>query len=194
MRAIGIMRERLKQETDAVHRRLDDAFSLLDLSNPEDYRVFLAANADAYRAVLDALPPENALAETIGGLHALLLGDIAALTGEAHRRQLHKTPDTPHSLGVQYVLAGSHFGKRVLTKRWSKSQDARVLAAGAFLANDVLPAMWPTTLKMLDDIDPKNDEANVIVYSAHGTFSIFHDSLNQHSTQRVDPLSGPRTA
>ncbi len=174
------LRDRLKKDTDDVHRRLDDAVSELDLSQPEQYRLFLATNADAYGAVLSALPRKSALATQIAGLRSLMLTDLHALTGE-HHRSAHKSPaQTAHPLGVQYVLAGSHFGKRVLTKRWSKSADPRVLAAGSFLHNDVLGALWPLTLSALEKINPQDDEANVIVRSAASTFDIFYAGLRDY--------------
>jgi hypothetical protein len=55
-----------------------------------------------------------------------------------------------------------------------------VLAAGSFLHNDVLGALWPVTLSALEKISPQDDEANVIVRSAASTFDIFYASLRDY--------------
>jgi heme oxygenase len=86
-------------------------------------------------------------------------------------------PVLRNDLGAAYVLAGSHFGKAILTRRWETSQDAEVKQAGQFLHSDTLKQAWTPTLAALEGLS----EARLadVASSACDTFSLYLSAFGE---------------
>jgi heme oxygenase len=185
----------LKQKTDPTHRRLDDAYGQIDLASFAGYALFLRAHTLSYGILAAKDFADPALSTSVRAVHALLSRDLDVLRVENDAQtdsmaEIHF--DTPlHPLGVHYVLAGSHFGKRVLLKRWSRSDDARVLAAGAYLDTNILSDDWPSVLEALVEIPENTPEVDAVIDSALWTFNLFGSCLKTVSGASLEGACGP---
>ena len=185
------MRALLKQQTNETHRRLDDAFGELDLRTYGGYTLFLRAHQRAY-AALEASPITDVrLRATLETVHGLLKQDLSTLGLPAATPGKGAADASAHPLGTHYVLAGSHFGKRVLLKRWSRSEDERVLASAQYLRGDALQKDWPIVLAALSEISPDGPTAEAVITGALSTFNLFGDSLTESAKMRMEERYEP---
>ncbi len=171
------MRTKLKQHTAAAHQRVDQAVSTLSLAHRASYITFLRTHQLAYRALLPALPADNWVSSILRRVLTTLNQDLDIMDVPGLPRPMIGLRDPIHPLGVAYVVCGSHFGKRILRRRWSLSRDPQVRAAGAYLSCDELKAGW---LRFLHDIEALTDPANdlkLLAADADRTFGLFYDSL-----------------
>ena len=181
------MRAILKTGTRQIHEQVDDAFSTLDLADYHDYSVFLNAHFRAYSTLCHHHPDQTPLGDALRDLRCLLARDLQSLGAANTIVQTQKMPSTLHPLGIGYVIGGSHFGKRVLQKRWSKSTDTRVLHAGRYLDTHLLKELWMT---MLVALNAEQNEVPAIIESATATFALFFKSLTDAkaaSTKHLEP-------
>jgi heme oxygenase len=94
------------------------------------------------------------------------------LLGQIPRRRLLDAPQpSGHASGVDYVLAGSHFGAAMLVKRLERSADPRVRGATHYLSGGHLRSIWPHVVEDLAALDPKGLQAATV--AAGWTFAIF---------------------
>lgn len=175
-----ILRERLRAETGDRHRRLDAAFGELSLAERADYALFLRAHAGAYGALLRGAEPRTTLALGLGTIRGLLAEDLRGL--DAAEPPGIPAPCLRGTLGLRYVIAGSHFGKRVLDRRRARSLDPRVLDAGRYMASPLLREMWRQVLSDLADAGAEGPVADDAVHDADRVFALFQDSL--HAARR----------
>ena len=169
----------LKRATGASHADVDALYSTLDLTLRGDYTRFLASNLSALSAL-----PRAAFHQTLIDHIAQSIADLQADLGELG----DKSPPVAainHDLapiGVQYVLAGASFGKRVLKARWARSQDQTVLRAGRYLTSKSNEALWQEFLSWTKLARPDSAEEVVIVGSANATFELFKASFHLNET------------
>lgn len=184
------VRAALKTRTDPTHRRLDDAFGHVNLATFSGYALFLRVHERSYAALSEMAHADRALSTLVSAVHPLLQQDLKSLGIKAHAA--HATGAVPalHPLGVRYVLAGSHFGKRVLLKRWSRSEDVRVLRAGTYLDSDLLRDDWPSVLSALSYVPPDAPDADAIVDSALWTFNLFGTCLKDMQGADMEAACG----
>jgi len=184
------VRDVLKKQTDPTHRRLDDAFSEINLATMAGYALFLRTHYLAYSALRSPASCDAALSKTVVEAQSHLEADLSCLGVDAANPPPRSTVPRLHAFGIHYVLAGSHFGKRVLLKRWSRSEDSRVLQAGAYLNSDILREDWKPVLGALECVTPDSTEAAEIIDSAEWTFDLFGTCLKEAARADLETASG----
>lgn len=152
------IRQFLRDQTRTEHQQVDDLFRHSNLQQHEDYSRFLACHAVA----LTALAPHWRLDRLVdvARLQTMLDADLAALGRKPAGPMAVARFSQTEQLGAAYVLAGSHFGKKILCRIWAESTDDRVLAAGRFMQSDHLCQAWPRVMAALGQ-SPKADRAGL---------------------------------
>ena len=181
------LRQRLKRETAAVHRRLEAELGLLDpgLDVPRYLRVlgtfygfYVPVEIDVTRLAAAELPlgfPLRARAELIErDLLALGLSpaDIAALPLCRHRPELSCVE---HLAGCLYVLEGACLGGQVLTPLLHRRLGLAKDGGAAFFAGDgewTLPR-WTVVVAWLDGLPRTGASTAKIISTARSTFDAF---------------------
>lgn len=170
----------LRTATARTHERTDAAFSTLDLGERGDYGVFLSSHWLAYRA----LEPVFAAALSAGARPPVMTGLLAE-----DLRALGIAPPDPappafegDALGAAYVVGGSHFGKRVLSRRHAASPDGRVRAAGRYLASPALSAYWPVLQDAMARAAAEPGRLERMAAGADAAFALFAASLARART------------
>lgn len=171
------MRLALEECTARTHAQLDSAMSELSLGKRVSFVTFLRTHHLAYRALLPLLPNHHWITDVVDEMTVLLAADLDMLGAVGATRPMIAVVPQMHPLGVAYVVCGSHFGKRVLRRRWHQSTDPAVLDACSYLDSEALAKGWGVLLEELSNLeDPAHDLA-VLAADADRTFSIFYDSL-----------------
>ena len=166
-------RSALRQRTRAAHDRVDAAFGALDLGRDEDYVRFLQAHAAAHRALLFVWPADLPLGDDL----SLIERDLAALGSAAHHAKMRVPTFRQGALGAAYVVAGSHFGKRVLRRE-------RTMVAGEagplrYLSSLTTQGVWRTVLQRLNDFSDGEEGISALVSDATATFELFGRALSR---------------
>tara|TARA_R110002051_G_scaffold209486_1_gene275298 strand:- start:2625 stop:3179 length:555 start_codon:yes stop_codon:yes gene_type:complete len=177
------LRLRLRDDTQDAHARVDAFAARLDLSTPHGMTPFLQANEMAYATCEEHVP---GLPLEIVARRALLLQDLAALGERPLPAPLPGPAGALDALGVTYVIAGSHLGARVLSRRWRQSDDARVLAAGRFLSDTGLVNVWERVRTRLESLSDQGPQADSVVASARHCFSLFESAFSQACNPLVE--------
>lgn len=165
-------RAALRAGTAAEHVRVDALFGAFDLSDPDDYRRFLGAQAAAFlpiEAAIDAAGASPRLGDWRERRRsASLLHDLAAL-GLAV-----PAPVTPPrldgeaaALGAIYVLEGSRLGGALLRRAVPREFPQ------AFLNAPQPPGAWRKLLETLDDCLYETASVEAAVGAARRTFQCF---------------------
>lgn len=167
------VRHFLRERTRPAHERTDDAFTTLDLSERGDYGSFLASHYLAY-SVLEPVFAADLPVEARPPVMTGFLAEDLAILGVDMPDAMAGGFDGD-ALGAAYVIAGSNFGKRVLLKRWSRSTDPAVLAAGRYLGSPALTEYWPVLNGVIDGAE----DCERLAAGADATFQLFERCLAQ---------------
>lgn len=164
------LRTTLKLETNAEHRQLDDLLSELQLETRKGLVQFLQMQEAAMSKIEPLLvqakfrgPPSHL---------SLIRSDLQSL-GVSKSVNFSVNYKPLHPVGLTYVIAGSHFGNKVLRAQWALSEDLAVLSAKNFLTSDLMRDYWPYFLSYLRDNDFDDAERTHIIESAKSCFQIF---------------------
>jgi heme oxygenase len=176
------MRARLRDATQADHRRVDALFAPLDLADRGDYGVFLVAHAQAM-GVISRQVPHAETGVDVEALYALLSRDINLLGASVRALAEPRSAFSGHPLGVGYVLAGSHFGARMLSRHVAASNDRRVRAACAYLTAPGLRAEWPAVLERLAQLG--DEDWGDVLCAARWCFAVFEAAGQAHLSDAV---------
>lgn len=168
----------LRDLTRAAHRRTDAAFSALDLAQRDDYAVFLKSHFLAYRAMMPAFEAGLPADQRPPAMADLLAEDLRALGVEVPEAAIPAFEG--NALGAAYVVAGSHFGQRVLSGQHGRSEDPVVRSARRYLASPALKAYWPVLRDAIErptDAPDDSDRLDRLAAGAEATFALFADCL-----------------
>ncbi len=174
-------RHYLKAETRAEHEALDAHFAEVDLSSEAGLALFLRMQISALKTI-EPLMQSATFAAPPPQLH-LAIADLAQL-GHAAPDAVPFAGSNPHPVGLIYVVAGSHFGARVLQKEWGKSTSARVQSAGSFLYSTDMKPYWAIFSETLADEPFGLEERNKICVTAKQCFATFRDALLFNQTHQ----------
>ena len=168
----------LRDFTRAAHRRTDAAFSVLDLTQRDDYGIFLKTHLLAYRAMMPVFEADLPAERRPPAMADLLVEDLHALGLDPPRAV---APDFDgDALGAAYVVAGSHFGQRVLSGQHGRSGDAAVRGARRYLSSPALKTYWPILQKAIEQAmeSPRAaDRLDQLSAGAEKTFALFDHCL-----------------
>ena len=169
-------RASLRDLTRPAHEVTDAAFSALDLTRRGDYRLFLHAHLLAWSAL------EPVFAEDLPeGLRPPAMSDTLAadLASFGEQEPVQAPPSfAEDAMGAAYVVAGSHFGQKVLSRRHARSEDDAVRMAGRYLSSPALARYWPVLRKALEDTIRTPERLDAIAKGAEATFSLFVGCLD----------------
>lgn len=182
----GDLRQWLREETGALHDRLDDGLSRLDLATREGLGDFLLSHAYGLRAAQEAARHFAArqLAVSITDYLALGRADLRALDrreGRVSERGLSEMQQPEHGwagAGASYVLLGSRLGMGVLRQRFYWRGDA--LPHSAYMEDRSESRAWAGLLDWLAGQDADS--------AARSTSSV--ESLCEMAARQLRGLTG----
>lgn len=165
------IRTRLRAATGPAHAQVDQIFARFDLSNPADYREFLAAHAKALLPVetwLDSHAPA-VIADWPSRRRGHFLADDLAVLGQTPPvAQPFASSDHPAAvMGVLYVIEGSRLGGRVLARQVAPDLPA------TYLTPQANGPSWPGLMQRLDEIVTDEISEEIAITAALQTFERF---------------------
>ena len=169
------LRDYLRQEPEADHRKIDTAFGQLDLTKPNDLAHFLRAHFLALSLLEPFLRNAAELPPMDSRLH-LIQADLVIL-GDRCPELPAREVAALHPLGAAYVVAGSSLGQRVLRRHWARSGDPDVRQAGRFLGDDSLTPYWKALQSELAQPSHERPDTPAILEAARRTFALYEDML-----------------
>jgi heme oxygenase len=170
-------RETLRRETRVDHRRVDDAFGMLDISTYNGLATFLQAHLLALAAIepivawltpTELRPPQ---------MLELLQNDLARLDMKPLPSASFSHLNYSNPVGLSYVIAGSHLGSAFLRMTWNNTSDIRVLAAGNYRNSQKMRAYWPNLLLHFKHTNYDEEEIKLIVGGAKAAFNTFEHAF-----------------
>ncbi|KJH79806.1 biliverdin-producing heme oxygenase [Pseudomonas sp. KSR10] len=159
------LRQWLRDASAPLHQRVDTAFSRFDLSERQDYELFLRAHAAALFALETALeqgpiaqllndwPERRRSAALRQDLQALQIALPAALS-------VQPGSDEGWYWGVVYVLEGSRLGGRVLSQRVRAGGSGSPLH---YLAHGEGIPLWPRFLAQFEQRATRVDRGQLLL-------------------------------
>ncbi|WP_411890149.1 biliverdin-producing heme oxygenase [Yoonia sp. SDW83-1] len=165
-------RHALREQTRTDHDFLDRMISTLDIARLRDFRVFLQIHHSCFlvmqaRSLGQGLSTA-ALSNMIDGLAA----DLDAVTANPYAIDL-PTPSALDPLSIDYMVAGSRLGSKILSKRWGASTDPCVQRANTYFGQAIDPKLWPETCRALSALPPSSARADAIVEDTRTQFQLF---------------------
>ena len=184
-------RHALRALTRADHARLDDLFSALDITRRVDYARFIGVHLAVFEVLRPHLAPASLTRpQLLAGL-ACLRRDLAIL---GQRRQEtragHGEADGLDPLAVDYVVAGSRLGLKVLQARWASSSDPLVRAAGAYFTQPNAAPAWPKVCRALSKVPVDSIRAGVITRDTRRIFDLFAVAYQRSGS--ISPAAFPK--
>ena len=193
-------RHQLRAMTRIDHQRLDDLFSALDITRRVDYARFIGVHLAVFEVLQRHLAPSSLTRpQLLAGL-ACLQRDLATL-GERHAQMRHRpaehgempaghdAAEALDPLAVDYVIAGSRLGLKVLKTRWAGSADPLVRAAGAYFTQPNAASLWSEVCRALSTVPLDSARAGAITRDTKRIFDLFAATY-----RRGKPLITERTA
>ena len=167
-------RHALRALTRADHARLDDLFSALDITRRVDYARFIGVHLAVFEVLRPQLSPASLTRpQLLAGL-ACLRCDLATLgQRRLETRAGHGEADGLDPLAVDYVVAGSRLGLKVLQARWAGSTDPLVRAAGAYFTQPFAASPWPKVCRALSKVPLESARAGAITRDTRRIFNLF---------------------
>lgn len=164
-------REALRTRTRATHEAVDALFGRFDLTTAEGYRAFLHAHALAF------LPLEGALDE-FGADRLLpdwgarrrapnLRADLADFAIDPPPTETVTVSSPAQAWGILYVLEGSRFGGRIITRGVSAGLPTRYIGAGH------APGAWSAFLARMEPGLVNHHDREIAIGAAHAAFARF---------------------
>ena len=162
----------LRQRSFAQHDQLDQMFRTVDISQRDGFALFASVHRTCFQAMSDRYPSGGHASEFLGQMVDCLSHDIRIIGATS----LDATPELPKQidpLAIDYLVAGSRMGSKVLLKRWAKSGDPRVQQACHYFGLQGDGQFWKDTCAALSLIAPSSARANEIVTDTQILFGLF---------------------
>ncbi len=183
MSRIVTARSLLRTATASAHDRVDHAFGAFDLSNRDDYRAFLIAQAGpllSAEAAIDAFDPVALLPDWPERRRApLIRADLADFNAPAPQPEPFHVQSDAAALGVIYVLEGSRLGGTLLARNVPMDLPAR------FIRCAPAPKRWQGLIEVLDHHLVTPDQRKVAADAACAVFDLFWRSARRHGRMSV---------
>lgn len=165
------LRLRLQTETRASHEDLDRTVSRFDLRTRDGFELFLQMQSVALRAIAPHAA-QSTIAECIDDLLARAETDLRAIGAWAHRDAMEV--GSLHPLAIDYVIAGSRLGTKVLRTRWLDADDPDVRQADAYFSVPSYIELWKSFCETANAMPSAGDVADQIVCDADRIFKLYH--------------------
>ena len=185
-------RHELRAATRVDHQRLDDLFSALDITRRVDYAHFIGVHLAVFEVLEPQLSPASPTCRHLRAGLAGLRRDLATLGQRRPEMRLNTKSERgeagPDPLAVDYVLAGSRLGLKVLQARWANSPDPLVRAAGAYFTLPNAAPPWQQVCRALSTVPLGSARAGAITRDTKRIFDLFAAAY-----RRPGPLATERT-
>ncbi|NSX55393.1 hypothetical protein [Parasulfitobacter algicola] len=162
----------IREQTRTDHDLLDRMITTLDIAQLDDFRVFLQIHHCCFVVMrsrsLDQGLSTSVLSDMIDGLTA----DLEIVSGNRHAVDL-PAPSALDPLSIDYMVAGSRLGSKILRKRWGASTDPCVQRANTYFSQAIDPKLWPETCRALSAMPPGSARADGIVEDTRIQFQLF---------------------
>ncbi len=165
MPANNNLRAMLRLQTRQAHQGLDDRLAQLDLTHPDDLRIFLQINYDGFAPYAVTCPEAAVQAQ-------LLAADLTVL-GAPPTAPMRAVPCAPDRLAVRYVVEGSRLGTQVLAARWAKGASAVSKRAHHYFGQPVIRGAWGALCDKLQSIPADCELAEQVCQDAIAIFKHF---------------------
>ena len=162
----------LRHETKAAHDRLDVLLSGLDIARRDDLAVFMQIHLKCFCVMQDWSHRGTASDVALAGMISRIRADLAALDASP-ALLVGRLRSSVHPLAMEYVIAGSRLGTKVLAGRWAQSTDPKVRAAHHYFGADITSDGWKAVCAKLTQIAPDSRTASEITRDALRLFNLF---------------------
>lgn len=183
MTKVQAARSLLRTATAPEHERVDRAFGTFDLSDRDEYRAFLLAQARplvSVEAAIDAFDPTPMLPDWPERRRApLIAADLADLGASMPSPEPVAVTSDAAALGAIYVLEGSRLGGTLLARDVPMDLPAR------FIRCPPAPSRWRGLIEVLDRMLKTTEQRDAAVTAAHAVFDLFERSARQHGRMPV---------
>ena len=191
-------RHQLRAATRVDHQRVDDLFSALDIARRIDYARFIGVHLAVFEVLRRHLTPTSLTRRQLLAGLAGLQRDLATLGQRRlevrHTPAEHGEAGALDPLAVDYVVAGSRLGLKILKTRWASSSDPLVRAANAYFTMPNAASPWPDVCRALSTVPPGSARAGAITRDTKRIFDLFAAlsvRLPVASTELESRYSGP---
>ncbi|MDA8585045.1 hypothetical protein N9L47_02135 [Rhodobacteraceae bacterium] len=162
----------LRDSTRPEHDQLDDMIGALNISDRDAFACFVNLHIICFQTMSEAAEKGSYSHELLCQMvHSLAL-DLDEL-GAKQLAYVVPLPKISDPLAIDYLVAGSRLGTKVLKKRWSNSNDLIVCRANKYFSLDSDPSFWPSTCQALANVAPESARAKAIVQDTKSLFQLF---------------------
>lgn len=162
----------LRETTRPEHNRLDTMFSALDIAQPAGLQRFIGVHLSCFRT-MSSRALNGSHSHSLLSLMVCSLALDVEILGGSGRCTINSLPANIDPLAIDYLVAGSRLGSKVLYKRWSISDVSIVRRANNYFGLATDPSFWQLTCTALADIDPNSARADAIVQDTKILFELF---------------------
>ena len=173
-------RTQLRLETAADHDRVDTLFTGIDIAEFAGFTRFLEIHLACFRMMLTRSTGNDGVFAILIDLIRRIEDDLSTL-GVWEIDQPSLQLDKIDPLALDYMVAGSRLGTKVLRKRWGSTDDRRVRAAERYFGFEGGSEYWKTVCNMLSAIPADSERAATITRDVKALFALFvncHDRVN----------------
>ncbi len=166
------LRARLRMDTHLAHERLDEEVSRFDLTTPYGFLCFLSMQSSAFQT-LSALEVSAQTSTIIRDLSERAARDLRHFGSSSQKPAA--TIEPVHPLAIEYAVAGSRLGSRLLKKRWQSATDPQVLQASAYFSAPSYIKMWTSFCETTAAMPAAGPLADQIVRDADRIFHMYRE-------------------
>lgn len=162
----------LREETRTDHEQLDKLFTRVDIATVAGFVQFAQVHVVCFDAMRAQADGDSWAATHLVSMASCLRDDLSML-GATCVVKSQPIVDRCDPLAIEYMVAGSRLGSRILYKRWAGGSNARLRAAGHYFGLDDLTGQWRDTCARLSKIPAHSPRAGRIVADTRGLFGLF---------------------
>ena len=166
------LRDALRVQTRTDHDQLDRMVTTLDIAKLADFILFLQLHHRCFTAIKSQAEEHGRSRKTLSYMIDGLAADLSSLSSDRAAIDLPLLPQLD-PLSIDYMVAGSRLGSKILRKRWSASTDQRVQRADSYFGQAVDPNLWPETCRALSEVPMGSARADKIVDDTKTQFQLF---------------------
>lgn len=181
------LRYMLRHETRPEHDQLDEMVSRLDMACRRDFGTFVDVHLDCFTAMQRRLSQNSLSTLVLSGMIDGLKADSDLMRRSPSRTVTATLPDLD-PLAIDYIVAGSRLGSKVLQKRWATSKDTIVRRANHYFDHTSDPMLWRETCDALSGVPAGSQRAQTIVRDSKILFQFFAAAL-LGATEHQDALT-----
>jgi len=165
-------RHALRERTRTDHDLLDRMITTLDIAQLHDFRVFLQIHHCCF-LVMQSLSLDQGLSTApLSNMIDGLAMDLDIVSCNQSEIDL-PIPSALDPLSIDYMVAGSRLGSKILYKRWSASTHPCVQRANTYFGQTSDPKLWSETCRALSAVPSTSERADIIVEDTKTQFQLF---------------------